>query len=213
MARSSQTQRKRQRENKLREKAQLKRERRQQRQAEKKKAQEAGDQPLGDQAFSAEIEPGDETEPNLSAATADTVLAQAVEPQHVPAGGTRDPAEPEGTPQIGGIMASKLFVGNLPRSVTDSDLADFVSSAGFQVTSAQVIRDRMTGEPKGFGFVELAEGTDLQQAIGGLNGKMLQDRRLTVNEARPQRPSFSDSRGGPSRGGRGRGGFGRRRDY
>ena len=110
-------------------------------------------------------------------------------------------------------MASKLFVGNLPRSVTDSDLADFVSSAGFQVTSAQVIRDRMTGEPKGFGFVELAEGTDLQQAIGGLNGKMLQDRRLTVNEARPQRPSFSDSRGGPSRGGRGRGGFGRRRDY
>jgi len=108
-------------------------------------------------------------------------------------------------------MASKLFVGNLPRNVTDSDLADFVSNAGFQVTSAQVIRDKMTGDPKGFGFVELAEGADLQQAIGSLNGQMLQDRRVNVNEARPQRPSFS--RGGPGHGGRGRGAFGRRRDY
>jgi RNA recognition motif-containing protein len=110
-------------------------------------------------------------------------------------------------------MASKLFVGNLPRSVTDNDLADLVTNAGFQVTSAQVIRDRMTGDPKGFGFVELAEGTDLQQAIGRLNGQMLQDRQLTVNEARPQRPNFSGSRGGASSRGRGRGGFGRRRDY
>jgi cold-inducible RNA-binding protein len=110
-------------------------------------------------------------------------------------------------------MASKLFVGNLPRSVTDNDLADLVTNAGFQVTSAQVIRDRMTGDPKGFGFVELAEGTDLQQAIGRLNGQILQDRHLTVNEARPQRPNFSGSRGGSSSRGRGRGGFGRRRDY
>ena len=93
----------------------------------------------------------------------------------------------------------------------NSDLADFVSNAGFQVTSAQVIRDKMTGDPKGFGFVELAEGADLQQAIGSLNGQMLQDRRLNVNEARPQRPSFS--RGSPGHGGRGRAGFGRRRDY
>lgn len=110
-------------------------------------------------------------------------------------------------------MASKLFVGNLPRSVTDSDLADFVTNAGFQVASAQVIRDRMTGDLKGFGFVELAEGTNLQQAIGRLNGQTLQDRQLTVNEARPQRPSFSGSRGGSSFGGRGRSGFGRKRDY
>ena len=110
-------------------------------------------------------------------------------------------------------MASKLFVGNLPRTVTDNDLTDFVSNAGFQVASAQVIRDKMTGEPKGFGFVELAEGTDLQQAIGRLNGQTLQDRQLTVNEARPQRPGFSGSRGGFGSGGRGRGGFGRRRDY
>ena len=110
-------------------------------------------------------------------------------------------------------MASKLFVGNLPRTVTDNDLADFVANAGFQVASAQVIRDKMTGDPKGFGFVELAEGSDLQQAIGRLNGQSLQDRQLNVNEARPQRPGFSGSRGGLGSGGRGRGGFGRRRDY
>jgi len=122
---------------------------------------------------------------------------------------TSNQAEPQPTPQIGGIMASKLFVGNLPRNVTDSDLADFVSNAGFQVTAAQVIRDKMTGDPKGFGFVELAEGADLQQAIGSLNGQMLQDRRLNVSEARPQRPSLS--RRGPAHGGRGA--FGRRRDY
>src|SRR5215470_13428699 len=108
--------------------------------------------------------------------------------------------------KFGGTMASKLFVGNLARTVTDNDLADFVTNAGFQVASAQVIRDRMTGDPKGFGFVQLAEGTDLQQAIGRLNGQMLQDRPLTVNEARPQRTGFSGSRGGPGFGGRGRGG-------
>jgi RNA recognition motif-containing protein len=110
-------------------------------------------------------------------------------------------------------MASKLFVGNLPHSVTDNDLADFVTKAGFQVASAQVIRDRTTGDPKGFGFVELAESTNLQDAIRSLNGQMLQDRQLTVNEARPQRPGFSGSRGGFGSGGRARGGFGRRRDY
>ena len=210
MARGGQTQQKRQRENKLREKAQLKRERRQQRQDEKKMGQTA--EPLSDDPFQAEIEPADGYGPDFAPATADPIV-QAVDRQQEPAGLTGDPADAQATPLIGGIMASKLFVGNLPRTVTDSDLADFVSKAGFQVASAQVIRDKMTGDPKGFGFVELAEGTDLQQAIGGLNGQMLQDRRLTVNEARPQRTGFSDSRGGASHGGRGRGSFGRKRDY
>ncbi len=105
-------------------------------------------------------------------------------------------------------MASKLFVGNLPHTATDSTLADFVANAGFRVASAVVIRDKMTGDPKGFGFVELAEGENLQQAIGSLNGKSIEGRPLTVNEARPQRTGFS----GPRRGG-GQGRFGRRRDY
>ncbi len=88
-------------------------------------------------------------------------------------------------------MASKLYVGNLAFSTTDSALGDFVTNGGFQVASAVVIRDKLTGEPRGFGFVELAEGEDLPRAIGALNGQTLEGRRLTVNEARPQRMGFS----------------------
>jgi cold-inducible RNA-binding protein len=105
-------------------------------------------------------------------------------------------------------MALKLFVGNLPRSVTEGALSDLVTGAGFRVASAVVIRDKMTGDSKGFGFVELAEGEDLQGAIRGLDGKTLEGRPLTVNEARPQRTGFSGPRGG---GGGGRGGFNKRR--
>ena len=108
-------------------------------------------------------------------------------------------------------MALKLFVGNLPRSVADSALAEFVTNAGFGVASAVVIRDKMTGESKGFGFVELAEGEDLQRAIAGLNGKTMEGRPLTVNEARPQRAGFSKPR--HDRGEGRRGGFKPRRDY
>jgi cold-inducible RNA-binding protein len=104
-------------------------------------------------------------------------------------------------------MASKLFVGNLARAVTDNSLADFVTNAGFQVASAVVIRDRMTGDPKGFGFVELAEGEDMQKAIKDLDGQTLEANRVNVNEARPQRTGFSGSRGGGG-GGFGRGGGG-----
>jgi len=93
-------------------------------------------------------------------------------------------------------MAQKLFVGNLPHSITDSALTDFVTTAGFQVASAVVIRDKLTGQSRGFGFVELAEGEDFQKAIEGLNGQELEGRRLTVNEARPQRSDFSRPRGG-----------------
>jgi len=103
-------------------------------------------------------------------------------------------------------MGQRLFVGNLPRSVTDSMLSEFVVNAGFQVASATVIRDKMTGESRGFGFVELADEEEMQRAIQGLNGQSLEGRPLTVNEARPQRAGFS---GGPKRGGGDR--FGRRR--
>jgi len=115
-------------------------------------------------------------------------------------------------------MPQKLFVGNLPHEVTDTELHEFVSSAGFQATSAVVVRDKMTGQSRGFGFVELADGEDLQRAITGLNGQSLQGRRLTVNEARPQRTDFGGRPHGGGGGGgggrhRGRPGGGRRRDY
>ncbi|MBZ5545012.1 MAG: RNA-binding protein [Acidobacteriia bacterium] len=93
-------------------------------------------------------------------------------------------------------MATRLFVGNLPHSTTDSGLSEFVSAAGFQVASAVVIRDKVTGQSRGFGFVELAEGEDAERAIAGLNGQSLEGRRLTVNEARPQRSDDSRSQGG-----------------
>ena len=195
----------------MREEAQLQRELRQQRQAQKKRAQAREDLLLSERPISAEGTDANELGPEST--SNDTVITQALDRHQDPTGWTSNQTDSEGTPQIGGTMASKLFVGNLARTVTDNDLADFVTNAGFQVASAQVIRDRMTGDPKGFGFVQLAEGTDLQQAIGRLNGQVLQDRPLTVNEARPQRSGFSGSRGGPGFGGRGRAGFGRRRDY
>ncbi|MGA2629132.1 MAG: RNA-binding protein [Terriglobia bacterium] len=106
-------------------------------------------------------------------------------------------------------MASKLFVGNLPHSVTDASLSEFVVNAGFQVASAVVIRDKLTGTPRGFGFVELGEGEDLQRAIAGLNGQACEGRPLTVNEAQPQRTGFGRSQGGGgSRGSYGRSGRG-----
>src|SRR5271157_3227141 len=105
-------------------------------------------------------------------------------------------------------MATKLFVGNLPHSTTDQGLGEFVTNAGFQVASAVVVRDKMTGTPRGFGFVELGNGEDLQRAIAALNGQSLEGRPLTVNEARPLRPDFPRPRGG----GGGRNSFSRRRD-
>ena len=101
-------------------------------------------------------------------------------------------------------MATKLFVGNLPHSVSDAQLNEFVINAGFQVASAVVIRDKMTGTPRGFGFVELAEGEDAQRAIAALNGQTLEGRPLTVNEAKPQRTGFGRSRDGGGRGFQGR---------
>jgi len=112
-------------------------------------------------------------------------------------------------------MAQRLFVGNLPRSVTDNVLSEFVTNAGFQVVSAVVIRDKMMGESRGFGFVELTEEEDMQRAIQGLNGQALEGRPLTVNEARPQRAGFGGGGGGGGGSHRGGGGgrSGHRRDY
>lgn len=97
-------------------------------------------------------------------------------------------------------MAQRLFIGNIPHSVTDAGLNDFIIAAGFKVASAVVIRDKMTGQSRGFGFVELAEGEDFSRAVAGLNGQTLEGRKLTVNEARPMR---TDGGGGPRSGERG----------
>ena len=102
-------------------------------------------------------------------------------------------------------MGQRLFVGNVSHSITDAALNDFVVGAGFHVASVVVIRDKMTGQSRGFGFIELADGEDSSRVIAGLNGKDLDGRTLTVNEARPMRAEGGGgSRGGGSgnRGGR-----------
>src|SRR5436309_6012549 len=98
-------------------------------------------------------------------------------------------------------MGKKLYVGNLAYGVTDSVLEQMFAAHG-TVQSAQVIMDRDTGRSKGFGFVEMQSDQEAQAAISALNGKEIEGRALTVNEARP-RPE-----GGGGGGGRGRGGFG-----
>src|SRR5947199_7504688 len=111
-------------------------------------------------------------------------------------------------------MGKKLYVGNLTYGVTDSTLEQLFAAHG-TVQSAQVIMDRDTGRSKGFGFVEMGSDQEAQTAIAAMNGKDLQGRPLTVNEARPKegggggRGGFGGGRGGGGGGG-GYGGGGRR---
>ena len=81
----------------------------------------------------------------------------------------------------------KLYVGNLPYSTTSDDLRTMFAAAG-EVASATVIIDKMSGRSKGFGFVEFANDSDADKAIEMFNGKDMDGRPLTVNEARPMAP-------------------------
>jgi len=92
----------------------------------------------------------------------------------------------------------KIYVGNLSYEVTEEDLQLAFEPFG-QVGSATIIKDKYSGQSKGFGFVEMASKAEGQSAIDGLNGKDLKGRALNVNEARPR----TESRGG--RGGQGGG--------
>src|SRR5438046_1114746 len=96
-------------------------------------------------------------------------------------------------------MGKKLYVGNLAYGITDSDLQQLFEAHG-TVQSAQVIMDRDTGRSKGFGFVEMGSDQEAQAAIAALNGKEIEGRALTVNEARPK----TDGGGGGGSRGRGR---------
>ena len=89
----------------------------------------------------------------------------------------------------------KLYVGGLAYSVTDADLEAFFAELG-KVVSATVIKDRDSGQSKGFGFVEMDDVKDGQNAIKELNGKDFNGRSITVNEARPQEPRTGGGGGG-----------------
>src|SRR5262249_25042307 len=82
-------------------------------------------------------------------------------------------------------MSSKLFVGNLSFNTTENDLQDAFAAFG-TVTEANLMMDRATNRPRGFGFVTMSSAEEAQKAIDGLNGKDLDGRALTVNIARPR---------------------------
>jgi RNA recognition motif-containing protein len=106
-------------------------------------------------------------------------------------------------------MGRKLYVGNLAYGVKDSDLQDLFAAHG-TVDTAQVIMDRDTGRSKGFGFVEMSSDQEARAAISALNGKEVDGRNLTVNEARPKEEGGGRGGGGyGGGGGRGGGGGGR----
>jgi RNA recognition motif-containing protein len=104
----------------------------------------------------------------------------------------------------------KIYVGNLSSEVTEEELRQEFEAFG-EVASVDIIKDKYSGQPRGFGFVEMASVSEGQAAITGLNGKTLKERILNINAARPR----SESRGGWSRGDRRGGGFsgGRQRRY
>ena len=96
----------------------------------------------------------------------------------------------------------KLYVGNLSFRVTEEELRAEFENAGIKTESVTLVRDRYSGHPRGFGFVEISLSGDLEKAITTLNGKNLSGRAMVVNEARPKsdsggrRVGFGGGRGG-----------------
>jgi len=97
----------------------------------------------------------------------------------------------------------RIYVGNLSYDVTEEELQKEFLAYG-EVISASILNDKFSGRPKGFGFVEMASKSEAEAAITGLNGKVLRERTIVVNEARPR----SDNRGGRSYDDRRGGGYG-----
>ena len=92
-------------------------------------------------------------------------------------------------------MSTKLYVGNLPYETTESDLQTLFESAG-QVATVNVIRDKATGQARGFAFVEMSDAEGAQKAINELDKHQYGGRNLTVNEAKPMTPRGNGGGGG-----------------
>jgi cold-inducible RNA-binding protein len=105
------------------------------------------------------------------------------------------------------MTVKKLYVGNLSFKATEEQVQALFTEIGSQPDSLTLLRDRFTGQPRGFGFAEFHDDAEAEKAIAGLNGKDFLGRALVVNEARPQREG-GGAGGGGGRGGRGGGGGG-----
>lgn len=107
-------------------------------------------------------------------------------------------------------MGTKLYVGNLPFSTTENELQELFGQAG-AVQEVTLMQDKFTGKSRGFAFITMGSEQDAQNAINTLNGKAIEGRSLTVNEARPREPRPpGGGGGGRGYGGGGYGGGGRR---
>src|SRR5262249_7906458 len=111
-------------------------------------------------------------------------------------------------PGRGAALVKKLYVGNLPFQVTEEDVGNWFSQAGVSPSNITLVRDRFSGQPRGFGFVEVNNDDDASRAIQALNGQDLMGRNVVVNEARPPREGGGGGGGGRGGGGGGRGGYG-----
>ena len=107
-----------------------------------------------------------------------------------------------------------IYVGNIPRQASEDDIRPLFEPFG-KIMSVNVIKDKFSGESKGFGFVEMSKKSEGEAAIEGLNGKDFMGQALTVNEARPKSESGGRRGGGGFGGGNrgGGGGYGGRRPY
>ena len=101
-------------------------------------------------------------------------------------------------------MSTKLYVGNLPYETTEADLQALFEASG-PVASTNIVRDRTTGQARGFAFVEMQDAAAAQQAINDLDKRPYGGRNLTVNEAKPMAPRGNGNGGGGFGGGRQRG--------
>lgn len=111
---------------------------------------------------------------------------------------------------------ARLFVGNLPYSANETDLQNFFAQAGYTIDTVDVMRDRFSGEARGFAFVEINDETAAQQAVQNCNGRDLLGRALVINEARPMNREGGAGGGGarpPRSSGGGDGGGPRQRDF
>jgi RNA recognition motif-containing protein len=104
-----------------------------------------------------------------------------------------------------------IFVGNLSFGATEDAVRQLFEAYG-NVDRVSIVTDRETGQPRGFGFVEMANDEEAEKAIAALNGRDLNGRTMNVNEARPKTERGFGGGGGGGRGGSGGGGFGRKQN-
>ncbi len=100
-------------------------------------------------------------------------------------------------------MTAKIYVGNLPYTCDEQQLRDLFGGEGRNVADVAIITDRMTGQPRGFAFVNMVTADDAKRAIDALHGSVFGGRTLTVNEARPRENGAGGGGGGYGGGGRG----------